>query len=126
SASNDPGFPPSFGRELVRYTVVPLLSQDEYDAFQKEFGGLGMSGANLLTFLMEDTTYDDDFLLAAANQLDEFERLSADGFMDANYWYSHNGHGPLPTNGDRGLWHDDPMAAIMNNFAANPEAGLEF
>lgn len=126
SASNDPGFPPSFGRELVRYTVVPLLSQDEYDAFQKEFGGLGMSGANLLTFLMEDTTYDDDFLLAAANQLDEFERLSADGFMDANYWYSHNGHGPLPTNGDRDLWHDDPMAAIMNNFAANPEAGLEF
>ncbi|WP_313409649.1 DUF6571 family protein [Aeromicrobium sp.] len=125
TASNEPGFPAeSFGREIVRYSVAPLLTDDEQRAFADEFG-MGMNGANILTFLMQDTGYDADFLLGAARTLDDFERMAKDGPLTADIWYGHNGHGPLDTGKD-GLGYDDPMAAIMHNFGENPEAGLTF
>ncbi len=128
SASNHPTFPDvTFGEEIVRYSVVPLLTDEERRAFEDEFGGFSMNGANILTFLMEDTTYSDGFLLSAANQLDEFEQMAADGPMDATIWYGHNGHGPLPTgDGEFDGWYDDPMAAVMHNLGEHPEVGLSF
>ncbi|MCD9154981.1 DUF6571 family protein [Aeromicrobium duanguangcaii] len=125
TASNDPGFPAEqFGRDLVRYSVAPLLTDEEQRAFAENFP-TGMNGANILTFLMQDTNYHDDFLLGAARTLDEFEQMSKDGMLDASGWYNHNGHGPLDTGRDGG-WYDDPMAAIMHNFGENPQAGLTF
>lgn len=125
TASNAPGFPTEeFGQEIVRFSVAPLLTDEEQQAFAEEFG-MGMNGANILTFLMGDTSYSDDFLLGAANQLDDFERMARDGVLSAQDWYSHNGYGPLPTGNETG-WYDDPMAMIMHNFGENPEAGLTF
>lgn len=125
TASNAPGFPAdSFGREIVRYSVAPLLTQDEQLAFGEKYP-MGMNGANILTFLMQDTGYSDDFLLGAARTLDDFERMASDGPLDAQTWYGHNGHGPLDTGRDD-LGYDDPMAAIMHNFGENPQAGLTF
>ncbi|MTB89248.1 hypothetical protein H9L21_10210 [Aeromicrobium senzhongii] len=125
TASNDPGFPAEqFGRDLVRYSVAPLLTDEEQRAFAENFP-MGMNGANILTYFMQDTNYDDDFLLGAARSLDEFEQLAKDGNFPADVWYSHNGHGPLDTGNETG-WYDDPMAAIMHNFGENPQAGLTF
>ena len=69
-----------------------------------------MNGANILTYLMQDTTYDDDFLLGAARTLDGFERMAQDGPLTAQDWYNHNGHGPLPTKDEYDGWYDDPMS----------------
>ncbi|MFO6454348.1 MULTISPECIES: DUF6571 family protein [unclassified Aeromicrobium] len=125
TASNAPGFPAeSFGEEIVRFSVAPLLTDEEQRAFAEEFG-MGMNGANILTFLMGETNYSDDFLLGAARTLDDFERMTEDGVLSAQDWYGHNGHGPLPTGNETG-WYDDPMAMIMHNFGENPEAGLTF
>ncbi|MET1132752.1 MAG: DUF6571 family protein [Aeromicrobium sp.] len=125
TASHAPGFPAtSFGEDIVRYSVAPLLSDEEQRAFSEQWG-MGMNGANILTFLMADTGYSDDFLLSAATTLDGFERMAQDGPLTAQDWYGHNGHGPLPTGNDTG-WYDDPMAMIMHNFGENPEAGLTF
>lgn len=126
TASNAPGFPAeTFGEEIVRYSCAPLLTDEEQQAFAEEFG-MGMNGANILTYLMQDTTYSDDFLLGAARTLDGFERMAQDGPLTAQDWYNHNGHGPLPTKDEFDGWYDDPMAAIMHNFGENPEAGLTF
>lgn len=126
TASDAPGFPAEeFGREIVRYSVPPLLSTEEQQAFAEKYGNNVHAGANLLTFLMQDSTYSDDFLLGSARQLDEFEQQMKDGIMPADVWYGHNGHGPLPT-GSEGGWYNDPMAAIMHNLGENPGAGLTF
>lgn len=126
TASEAPGFPAEdFARDVVRYSVPPLLSDEEQEAFYEKYGVSVTGGANLLTFLMQDTTYSDDFLLGAARQLDEFEQLAKDGIMPADVWYGHNGHGPLDTGRGDG-WYDDPMAAIMHNLGENPQAGLTF
>jgi len=117
TASHDPGFPAEqYGHDLVRYSVS-LLSQDEQDAFAKEFGIY--ADANVLTFLMEDTTYSADLLLGAARELDHFERDFPDRLQPADVWYSQFGGGPLAEG-------RDPMAQIMHNLGENPEAGLTF
>ncbi len=126
TASEAPGFPAEdFARDIVRYSVAPMLSTEELRAFEDEFGISVSAGANLLTFVMQDTSYSDDFLLGAARTLDEYEQMGDGGFDHASYWYSHTGHGPLDTGNDSG-WYDDPMAAIMHNLGENPQAGLTF
>lgn len=123
TASQQPGFPADqFGRDLVRYSVVPQLSQDEQDEFQDRYPGYG-DGASILTYLMQGTGYSDGLVSGAANQLDAWERQA--GWDNAEMWYSHNGYSPLDT-GATGSYYDDPMAAIMNQLGDHPKAGLQF
>jgi hypothetical protein len=115
-----------FANDMVRYSTAPLLTDEEQRAFQEKYpNAQGMYGASILTFLMQDKGYSDDFLVSAASTLDTFEQQMHDGdFGDATFWYSHNGYSPLVEKDE--LMYDDPMAAIMQNFAANPSAGLRF
>jgi hypothetical protein len=115
----------TFGENIVKYSVSPLLSDDEREAFEKDFQITAGDGGSILTFLMLDHGYSDDFVLGAADKLDSFEKLAKDSIMPADVWYSHNGYSPLEGNGDGG-YADDPMAAIMGNLGAHPAAGLEF
>lgn len=114
-----------FADDMVRYSTAPMLTDEEQQAFQEKYpNAQGMYGASILTFLMQEHGYSDDFLVSAASTLDQFEQQMHDGDMEATYWYSHNGYSPLVEKDE--LMYDDPMAAIMQNFAANPSAGLRF
>ncbi|WP_332662891.1 DUF6571 family protein [Aeromicrobium sp.] len=115
-----------FADDMVRYSTAPMLTDEEQEAFQEKYpNAQGMHGASILTFLMQEKGYSDDFLVSAASTLDQFEQQMHDGDMgDATYWYAHNGYSPLVEKDELG--YDDPMAAIMQNFADNPSAGLRF
>lgn len=115
-----------FADDMVRYSTAPMLTDEEREAFQEKYpNAQGMHGASILTFLMQEKGYSDDFLVSAASTLDQFEQQMHDGDMgDATYWYAHNGYSPLVEKDE--LMYDDPMAAIMQNFADNPSAGLRF
>lgn len=115
-----------FADDMVRYSVAPLLTTEEQDAFAQAYPNVGMHGASVLTFLMQEHGYSGDFLVSAASTLDQFEQQSEDSmFGPATNWYSHNGMSSLIDSGQMGAY-DDPMAAIMQNFAANPDDGLTF
>ncbi len=115
-----------FADDMVRYSVAPMMTDEEREAFQEEYpNAQGMYGASILTFLMQEHGYSDDFLVSAASTLDTFEQGMHDGdFGEATYWYSHNGYSPLVEKDE--LMYDDPMAAIMQNLGDNPSAGLRF
>ncbi len=121
TASDAPGFPAeTFAKDIVRYSTY-RLDPDELEAFQDKYDQLA-GGPHVLTYLMQDTTYSDDFLLGAARELDAFEQTD-NGFQSATDWYRMASHARMLDIGDV---PDDPMAAIMHNFGANPEAGLTF
>ena len=115
-----------FADDVVRYSIAPMLTPEEQEAFAEKYpNGQGMHGASILTFLMQENGYSDDFLVSAASTLDVFEQRMHDGDMgDAAYWYGHNGYSPLVEKDE--LMYDDPMVAIMENFADNPSAGMRF
>ena len=93
TASKEPSFSAeTYGREMVRWFVAPMLTDDEQDWMSEHEMPIG-SGASLLSFMMRDVDYDPRFLTGAADTLDEFEQLAKDGPLgDASVWYSHNGY----------------------------------
>lgn len=125
TASTDTSFPSAtYGREMTRWFVAPMLSDDEQDWLSENEVPIG-SGASLLDFMMRDVDYDPDFLLGAAETLDEFEHLSKDGPMgDAAAWYSHNGYSSFDSDEPNG--YEDPMAEMMRAMSRQPEVGYDF
>ena len=125
TASHDPYFPSDFGKELTRWMVAPLLSQDEQE-WAGEHGIEFGAGASMLAFMMRDVDYGPEFLKSAADELAYFEKQSAEGgYQTASEWYYRTGFSPL--DGDQELGNNvDPMAEMMRAMSRQPEVGYDF
>ncbi|MDX6231858.1 MAG: hypothetical protein QOH68_826, partial [Nocardioidaceae bacterium] len=123
TATKDPYFDSAtFGHDLTRYFVAPLLEGDEQDWAMENMPG--MNGASLLAFMMRDVDYGPEFLKSAADELAYFEKQSEDGFMPASVWYAHNGYSAFNEGED--LDYADPMAEMMRAMSRQPEVGYDF
>ncbi len=124
TASHDPYFPSDYGKELTRWFVAPLLSDDEQQ-WASEHGIDFGAGASMLNFMMRDVDYGPEFLKSAADELAYFEKASEDGFQTATQWYYHTGFSPLDGENAGGT-NVDPMAEMMRAMSRQPEVGYEF
>ena len=124
TATADPYFDSAtFGKDLTRYLVAPLLDRDEQDWAMEHMPG--MNGASLLAFMMRDVDYGPEFLKSAADELAYFEKQSEEGgFMSASEWYSKNGASAF--NEGEGFDYPDPMAEMMRAMSRQPEVGYDF
>ncbi len=121
TATKDPYFDSAtFGKELTRYLVAPLLNEDEQEWADEHVPG--MTGGAILGFMMRDVDYGPEFLKSAADELAYFEKQSEDGFMPATVWYAHNGPSPFNEGQDTA----DPMAEMMRAMSRQPEVGYDF
>ena len=113
-----------FGKELTRWFVAPLLSEDEQRWAEEHDIDCGMTGASMLAFMMRDVDYGPELPQGRRRRARPTSRSSPrTAPMGARRTGTATTATARSTRARRSR-HADPMAEMMRAMSRQPEVGL--